>query len=181
MTLLLLFVLAVLGYVFYAYNRLAQLRNALETEWAQVDVLLKKRADLIPNIVEVVKGYAKHERETLERVARARAAAMPEGRDRGKEETELSGFVASIMALREQYPDLKANQNFLDLSAKLFEIEEEIGKRRSNYNDIVKAYNDFVLKFPGNVVAALVGFALLEPFEFQGSREVPSVGLTGSQ
>jgi LemA protein len=176
--LILLFAIAVFGYIFYAYNRLTQLRNTLQTEWSDVDVLLNKRADLIPNIIEVVKGYAKHERETLEAVAKARTAAMAAGTGRGKEETELSGFVASVFALREQYPDLKANQDFKDLQNRLFELEEQIAERRTNYNDVVKAHNDFVLKFPGNLVAALVGFSLVEPFEFVGSREVPAVILS---
>jgi LemA protein len=178
LVLVLVLLLAVFGYVFYAYNRLTQLRNACETEWAQVDVLLKKRADLIPNLIEVVKGYAKHERDTLESVSRARTEAMAAGRGRGKEETSLSSHVRSILALREKYPDLKANESFLDLSRRLFEIEEEIARRRSNYNDVVKAHNDFVLKFPGNAVAALTGFFLLEPFEFIGSREAPEIDFT---
>ena len=173
--LIFLFFAVAFGYIFYAYNRLTQIRNTAETEWSQIDVLLKKRHDLIPNIIEVVKGYAKHEKDTLERISYARASGMHNVKQSGNEEEELSKHVASILALREAYPDLKANQNFLDLQKELFEIEEEISERRFNYNDIVKAYNDFVLKFPGNVVSGMIGFSLLELFEFTGSREAPKL------
>jgi LemA protein len=179
--LLLIFVFFVFSWIFYAYNRLTQLRNAMETEWADVDVRLKKRADLIPNLVEVVRGYAKHERETLEGVAIARAKALEAGRERSKEESNLSSFVASILALKEQYPDLKANPSFLDLQNRLFEVEGEIAETRHHYNDLVKAYNDFVLKFPASFVAASIGFAPSELFEFTGSREVQEVSFDGTE
>jgi len=179
LVLLLIFVLAIFGYIFYAYNRLAQLRNTAETEWANVDVLLKKRAELIPNLIECVKGYAKHEKEVLESASRARAEAMQGGFDRsGKQDTSLSSHVKAIMALKESYPDLKANQDFMQLQEQLFEVEDEIAEIRNNYNDLVKAHNDFVLKFPGNVVASLTGFSLLHLFEFTGSREAPVLNLT---
>jgi LemA protein len=175
--LLLVLILLIFGYALYAYNRLARLRNTLRTEWADVDVLLKKRADLIPNLVETVKGYSAHERGVLEKIALARSAASKSGSARSADENELSGFVASVIALKEQYPDLKASENFMKLEAQLFAVEEEIATRRTNYNDIVKAYNDFVLKFPANALAAIVGFSIIEPFEFTGSREVPKVDL----
>lgn len=176
--LLLCFVIAVFLYAFYAYNRLAQLRNTAETEWAQVDVLLKKRADLIPNLIEVVKAYAKHEMEVLERVSKARTEAVQGGFDRkGRQDTTLSSHVKSILALRESYPDLKASEDFLLLQGELFDIEDEIAERRNNYNDVVKAHNDFVLKFPGNVVASMTGFSLMHLFEFTGSREAPKLNL----
>jgi LemA protein len=176
---LLIFVAALFGYMFYAYNRLAQLRNAMETEWANVDVLLKKRADLIPNIVEVVKGYAKHEEDTLTNVAQSRAKLASRGKQRSEDENDLSSFLSSILALRESYPDLKANQSFLDLQDQLSRIEGEIATVRFNYNDLVKAYNDFILKFPGNVVAGMTGFALADLFEFKESRDVPVIELGG--
>ncbi len=176
--LILFFVLIIFAYIFYAYNRLAQLRNVTETEWSQVDVLLKKRADLIPNLIEVVKGYARHEMDVLEKVSLARTEAIHGGFDRaGVQDTSLSSHVKSILALRESYPDLKANQDFLMLQSGLFRIEDEIAERRYNYNDVVKAHNDFVLKFPGNVVAAITGFSLLYLFEFKGSREAPALNL----
>ena len=176
--LLLIFVLAAFGYIFYAYNRLAQLRNAAETEWSQVDVLLEKRADLIPNLIEVVKGYAKHEMDILEKASKARTEAVTGGFDRaGQQDTSLSSHVKSILALRESYPDLKANEDFLKLQIELFDIEDEIAECRNHYNDVVKAHNDFVLKFPGNLVASMTGFSLLRLFEFTGSREAPVLGL----
>jgi len=176
--LILLFVIVAFAYIFYAYNRLTQLRNTCETELAQVDVLLKKRHDLIPNIIEVVKGYAKHEREVLERVAKARAEAINASTDKSAREKDLSSFVKSVIALREAYPDLKANQDFMLLQTELFNIEDDIAERRFNYNDVVKAHNDFVLKFPGNIAAGLTGFSLLDLFEFEGSREAPKLNLT---
>jgi LemA protein len=176
--LILILVIAVMGYIFYAYNRLTQLRNVIETEWANIDALLKKRADLVPNIIEVVKGYAKHEREMLESIARIRSEGILQG-DRGKDETKLSGFVASVLALREKYPDLKANVDFADLQTKLFELETEIAEGRTNYNYVVKAYNDFVLKFPANAIAGIVGFAIMEPFEFETAREMPNFDFGG--
>lgn len=174
LVLILLFFLVAFGYIFYAYNRLTQLRNAAEAEWADVDVLLKKRWDLIPNLVEVVKGYAKHERETLESIAKERSRFQTGGPS-GEEATNLSGFIASILALRERYPDLKANASFLEFQSKLFEIEKEIAATRTRYNNLVKAHNDFVLKFPGNFVAMLTGFALIDLFDFKESREIPAV------
>ncbi len=177
--LLLVVVLIILIYFFYAYNRLAQLRNAADTEWAQVDVNLKKRADLIPNIIEVVKGYAKHEMDTLESVSAARSRALGGDGNRGEDETSLSKHVAKVFALREQYPDLKANESFLELSKELFRLEADIAERRDNYNDVIKAYNDFILKFPSNVVSTIIGFRIRDMFEFTGSREIPGFDFGG--
>jgi len=178
LVLVLIFILVAFGYVFYAYNRLAVLRNVCETEWAQVDVILKQRADLIPNLVEVVKAYAKHEREVLERLSKARTEAINASGRKGGEETSLSSHIKSILALREAYPDLKASEDFQQLQSELFRLEDDIATRRRNYNDVVKAHNDFVLKFPGNVVASMTGFYLLDLFEFTGSREAPRLNLT---
>jgi LemA protein len=175
---ILVFVLALFGYIFYAYNRLAQLRNVCETEWAQVDVYLKKRADLIPNLIEVVKGYAKHEKEVLEGVSRARSDAMAASRSESGKETSLSSHVKSVFALREHYPDLKANQDFLQLQKELYNLEAEIIEHRRAYNDVAKAHNDFVLKFPGNLIASMTGFALVPLFEFEGTREAPKLNMT---
>jgi len=176
--LVLIFVLVVFGYVFYAYNRLTVLRNVCETEWAQVDALLKMRADLIPNLIEVVKAYAKHERDVLERISKARTEAINTSGREGEEETNLSSHIKSILALGEAYPDLKANEDFRQLQSELFRIEDEIAARRRNYNDVVKAHNDFVWKFPGNVVAAMTGFYLKKLFDFEGTREAPKLNLT---
>ncbi|MFH1675924.1 MAG: LemA family protein [bacterium] len=179
--LFLLFVLVFFGYFFYAYNRLTQLYNTADTEWAQIDVLLKKRADLIPNLIEVVKGYASHEKEVLEKVSYARAEAMSVEKGRGLKETDLSNHIAGIFALREKYPNLKASDGFLQLQKELFEIEDAIGKRRNNYNDVVKAYNDFILKFPGSMVAGSMGFKFLQVFEFTDSRDVIKVSFNDSK
>ncbi len=174
---ILIFIVIIFGYIFYAYNRLTQLRNVTETEWAQIDVLLKKRHELIPNIIETVKGYAKHEMSVMENVSRARTDAVQStGNDSGSENS-LSSHVKSVLALREAYPDLKASEDFLLLEKELFDIEDEIAGRRHNYNDVVKAHNDFVLKFPANAVAALIGFSLLNVFEFKGSRDAPDLNL----
>jgi len=174
--LILIFITFILGYIFYVYNRLTQLRNTMETEWSQVDILLKKRAELIPNIIETVKGYAKHEKDVLERTSRARAEAF-EAKKKGEGEEKLSSHVKSVLALREAYPDLKASEDFMLLQGKLFEIEDDIAKRRFNFNDIVKAYNDVYLGFPGNVIAKTLGFDLEDNFEFVGSREAPKLNL----
>ncbi len=173
---ILVLVIVIFAYIFYAYNRLTQLRNVCEAELAHVDVLLKKRHDLIPNLIEVVKGYTSHEQEVLERVSLARAEALKSSGD-SSSETSLSSHVKSILALREQYPDLKASEDFLHLQTELFDVEDELAEKRFNYNDVVKAHNDFVLKFPGNVVAGMTGFALLDLFEFTGSREAPKLNL----
>jgi len=173
---ILILVIIIFAYVFYAYNRLTQLRNVCEAELAQVDVLIKKRHDLIPNLIEVVKGYVKHEQDVLEKVSAARTEALKSGGD-STGEMSLSSHVKSILALREQYPDLKASEDFLRLQSELFRLEDEIAERRFNYNDVVKAHNDFILKFPGNVVAGFTGFALLNLFEFTGSRDAPKLNL----
>jgi len=179
--LILLFIIVVFGFVFYAYNRLTRLRNVCETEWANIDVLLKQRADLIPNLIEVVRGYATHEQDVLETVSKARTeAALATGR-KGKEEVNLSSHVKSILALREAYPDLKANQDFMHLQSDLFRIETEIAELRQNYNDIVKAHNDLVLQFPSSIVASLTGFSLQDLFEFNGTREAPRLNLIAGE
>lgn len=172
---ILIFLIAVLAYLFYAYNRLTQLRNTIETEWSQVDVLLRKRHDLIPNIIETVLGYATHEKDTLERASQARIEALRSDTKRGEGESDLSSHIATIFALRESYPDLKASQSFQELARELFSIEEAISIRRKNFNDIVKAFNDFILKFPANLVASGIGFDLQDLFQFNETRAVPGV------
>lgn len=174
--LILVFTVLAFSWVFYLYNRLTQLRNVALTEWAHIDVLLKKRADLIPNIIEVVKGYAKHESETLERIATMRGEAGADSiKSRAGNETELSKYVAGVMALRESYPDLKANQSFQDLQKSLFDIENEIAEKRKVFNEVAKGYNDIALQFPGNVAASILGFSLIDYFEFTGSEGVPEI------
>jgi len=162
-----------------AYNRLVGLRNRVDTEWAQVDVQLKRRYDLIPNLVETVKGYAAHERGTFEQVVKARqmgmdAKTVPE---QGQAENMISQALRSIFALAEAYPELKANQNFLQLQGQLAELESVIAGARESYNESVLAYNNTVQMFPSNIVAGMSGFGLRDLFEVTDAavREVPKV------
>jgi LemA protein len=161
------------------YNRLVGLRNRTDTQWAQIDVQLKRRYDLIPNLVETVKGYAAHEKETLERVIQARNAAQGAKTvdEQGTAETFLTSALRQVFALSEAYPDLKANQNFLQLQTELSEIEDVIASVRSTYNEAVLQYNNVVQMFPSNVVAGMSGFGLKEFFEVTDPavREAPKV------
>ncbi len=152
-------VLIILSFVII-YNSLISLRNRVKDQWAQIDVQLKRRFDLIPNLVETVKGYAKHESETLESVIKARntflEAKTPE--EEMKANGELSNAVTKLFALSESYPDLKANTNFLDLQEQLNGTEEKIASARQFYNDTVLMYNNKIEMIPSNIVAALFKF-----------------------
>jgi LemA protein len=150
------------------YNRIVALRNNVDASWKQVDVQLQKRYDLIPNLVETVKGYAAHEKETLERVIQARNAAMSAGDNvaqHAEAENMLTGALKSIFALSEAYPDLKANQNFLMLQQELSSIENKIAYSRQHYNDVVNQYNTVQQQFPSNLVAPMAGAKPAEYFE----------------
>ena len=142
------------------YNSLVVLRNRVKDQWAQIDVQLKRRFDLIPNLVETVKGYAKHESETLENVVKARntylSAETPEGQI--KADGELTQAISKLFALAESYPDLKANTNFIDLQNELSDTEDKIASARQFYNDTVLKYNNKVQMVPSNIVAGLCGF-----------------------
>ncbi len=171
-------VVLLLIWYFGTYNSLVQLRNRKDDQWAQIDVQLKRRADLIPNLVETVKGYAKHEKGTFEDVVKARNnfinASTPE------EEMSLSGeltkAVGKLFALTESYPELKANENFLSLQADLKEAEDKISTMRQFYNDTVLTYNNKVQMIPSNIVANIGGFKIAPYFEVSGEeREVPKV------
>jgi len=161
------------------YNSLVRLRNQVRNSWSQIDVQLKRRHDLIPNLVETVKGYAAHERNTLENVTRARnqavqATGVP---DRAKAEQDLSAALGRLMVVVEQYPDLKANQNFLSLQEELSSTENKIGFSRQFYNDSVMTYNNRVQSFPANIIAGMFTFNT-EPFfelEDRADRQVPQV------
>ncbi len=161
------------------YNGLVRLRNQVRNAWAQIDVQLKRRHDLIPNLVETVKGYAAHEKNTLENVTAARAAAVKaQGVDaKARAESELSSALGRLMVVVEQYPDLKANQNFLALQEELTSTENKIGFSRQFYNDAVMQYNTRIQTVPANFVASMGNFQQ-EPF-FQVSdekeREAPQV------
>lgn len=161
------------------YNRLVGLRNRVDTQWAQIDVQLKRRYDLIPNLVETVKGYAAHERETLENVTKARQIAIDAKtvQEQGEAENFLTSTLRSIFALAEAYPDLKANENFLQLQGELTEIEGVIASARASFNESVLGYNNVVQMFPSNIVAGMSGFGLREFFEVTDPevREAPKV------
>jgi LemA protein len=166
------------------YNGLIGLRNQMRNAWAQIDVQLKRRYDLIPNLIETVKGYMKHERETLEAVTKARnlAQSLASGDvgARSKAEDALGGALSKLLAVVEQYPDLKANQNFLALQEELTSTENKIGFSRQYYNDSVLSLNNKVQMFPSNVVAAMTNFKQGEFFEVEVAeeREAPKVSFT---
>ena len=147
-------------YVTGTYNTLVSLRNKVKDQWSQIDVVLKNRNDLIPNIVETVKGYAKHEKETLNGVieARSKMASANTPEDEMKAAGEVTQALGRLFALAESYPDLKANQNFMDLQNKLNEVEEKIRYARQFYNDSVLTYKNKLEMFPSNIVSNMFGF-----------------------
>ncbi|HEV7762308.1 MAG TPA: LemA family protein [Acidimicrobiales bacterium] len=154
-------------YVLVTYNGLVSLRNRIENAWAQIDVQLKRRYDLIPNLVETVKGYASHEKETLDRVIQARNAGMGASgpQDQAQAENVLTGALKSVFALSEAYPDLKANTNFLQLQEELTGTEGRIAYARQYYNDSVLSYNTQIQKFPTVLLAGMFHFEKREYFE----------------
>jgi LemA protein len=166
------------------YNGLVRLRNQVKNAWAQIDVQLKRRYDLIPNLVETVKGYMTHERETLEAVTKARNLAQQVSSAgagaRGKAEGELSAALSRLLAVAESYPDLKANQNFLALQEELTSTENKISFSRQYYNDSVLRYNNKTQMFPSNVVAGMFRFKADEFFEVTvpEERAAPRVSFT---
>jgi LemA protein len=160
-------VVLLLGYLVLTYNGLVSLRNRIENAWAQIDVQLKRRYDLIPNLVETVKGYAAHERETLEAVIQARNVALAADgpQDQAAAENMITGALKSVFALSEAYPDLKANENFLNLQEELTGTEGRIAYARQFYNDTVYRYNTKVQSVPSNIVANQFRFKEREYFE----------------
>jgi LemA protein len=157
------------------YNRLVTLRNRCENAWAQIDVQLRRRYDLIPNLVATVKGYAAHERETLEAVVAARSAAMDAQGVEGRTvaENQLSATLKSLFAVAEAYPDLKANASFLDLQAQLTDTEGKIAYARQFFNDSVMSFNMAIQQFPANMVAGMLGFAERVYFEIEAQAKEP--------
>jgi LemA protein len=164
-------------YIIYAFNRFVTLRNRIKNAWAQIDVQLKRRYDLIPNLVETVKGYAKHEREVLENVTKARNMAIDAGsvKDQGLAENQLSGALKSLFAVAENYPDLKANQNFLMLQEELAGTEGKIAYARQFYNDNVMQYSILREKFPTNIIAGTFSFGPEDMFEIEVPEEREAV------
>ncbi len=171
-------VVLILLYVVSTYNTLVRLRNRVRDQWAQIEVQLKRRFDLIPNIVETVKGYAKHENDTLKGVVEARnkfnVASTPE--DEMKASNELTGAVRQLFALSEAYPELKANQNFIELQKSLEETENKISTSRQFYNDTALTLNNKVEMFPSNIIAKLFGFKKEAFFEAEPeAKNAPKV------
>ena len=171
-------ILLILLFIGTTYNSLVSLRNKVKDQWSQIDVLLKRRTDLIPNLVETVKGYAKHESETLENViaARNKVVEAKTTEEEIKADGELSRALGRLMAVAEAYPDLKANTNFLDLQANLKETEDKIQYARQFYNDAVLVYKNKLEMFPSNIVAGIFGFKPEAFFEAsEADKEVPKV------
>lgn len=180
MTIAIIVVVALLVmWVVGMYNGLVKMRNQVKNAWAQIDVQLKRRHDLIPNLVETVKGFASHEKETLTDVieARTRAVAAPDVASKSAAESELGSALGRLMVVVEQYPDVKANQNFLALQEELTSTENKIGFSRQNYNDSVMGYNTRIESFPSNLVAGSFGFTEEDFFELRDeeARQTPEV------
>ncbi len=172
---LLLLIFSVIG----IYNALVRLRNQVDNAWSQIDVQLKRRHDLIPNLVETAKGYMTHERETFEAITNARASAMGAKGVAGaaKAEGALGEALSKFMLVVENYPDLKANQNFLSLQEELTSTENKISFSRQNYNDQVLFFNNKIQMFPSNIIAGMFSFGKRDFFEIEDAaeRQVPEV------
>lgn len=179
---LILVVLAALVflYVIFVYNRFVKDRNTMDEAWSGIDVQLRRRHNLIPNLVETVKGYAHHEAEVLETVTAKRTGGDME--QINKQETDISEALANVFAVAENYPNLKANENFLDLQKQLSEVEDQIQLARRYYNGTVRVYNTRVESVPSNLIASLAGFTKREFFEIEApaEREVPKVTFGGT-
>lgn len=180
-TILLVAVVALAGYVIVIYNGLVRARQMVKEAWSGIDVQLKRRADLIPNLIETVKGYAQHERQTLDEVTslRTRAQSVPAGDVAGRAQAEglLGQALGRLLAVAEAYPDLKANENFMQLQSSLETIESEIQMSRRYYNGAARDLNIKVESFPSNLVANTFGFSQVEYFEIENAedRAVPKV------
>ena len=177
----LLIILGVIAVIAFAaigiYNGLVQLSVKVDEGWADIETQLKRRYDLIPNMVETVKGYAKHEKGTLEEVTKARNMAMGATGPEQKAQAEgmLSGALKTLFAVAENYPELKANQNFMDLQATLKEVEEHLQLSRRYYNATVRDFNTKVMVFPNNIFAGMLGFVKRQFFEITNAEERENV------
>lgn len=162
-------------YAVFIYNRFIKDRNTIDEAWSGIDVQLKRRHNLIPNLVETVKGYARHEAETLEKVTAQRTGGRMA--DINKQETEISKALVNLFAVAESYPDLKASTNFVDLQKQLSEVEDQIQLARRYFNGAVRVYNTRVESIPSNLVASFAGFTKREFFEIEvaAERELPKV------
>jgi len=171
---LIILVLIILWLIF-TYNRLVTLRNRAREAWSDIDVQLKRRYNLIPNLVETVKGYAAHERGVFEKVTEARSRAMGAQTVKEKADAEnyLSQTLKTLFAVAENYPDLKASQNFLELQRELRDTEDKIQAARRFYNTNVRDLNIKIESFPANIVASLFGFSKMDFFEIEGAEREP--------
>lgn len=187
LTWIFLIVVAALAYAVVLFNRLVQSRQMANEAWSGIDVQLKRRSDLIPNLVDIVKGYAAHERSVLDEVTRLRGAAraLPEGDVAGRAQAEgaLSLALGRLFALAENYPDLKASGNFLDLQRQLSALEDDLQMARRYYNGTVRNVNTLVQSFPSNLVAGRFGFSERDYFEISDAAEraVPRVSVAPAQ
>ena len=172
MTYILIVIVLIVLWAIVSYNRLITMVNRAKEAWADIDVQLKRRYDLIPNLVSTVKGYATHESTAFEKVTQARAAAMGAGSlaDKGQAETTLAGALNSVFAIAEAYPELKANQNFLSLQNDLKDTEDKIQAARRFYNGNVRDLNTTIQIFPGNIIAGVFRFAAMEFFQLDASE-----------
>lgn len=180
---IILIIIAILFFfVIGLYNTLVRLRKRCDNGWAQIDVQLKRRYDLIPNLVETAKGYMKHEREVLENVTKARQQAIDVSgvKDQAQAENMLTGTLRTLFAVAENYPDLKANTNMLALQEELVSTENKISYARQHYNDSVMIYNTRTETVPSNIIAGVFGFKPREFFELEDAeqREAPKVDFT---
>ena len=176
---LLVILVIVVFYVIGLYNSLIRLKNQVGNGWSQIDVQLKRRHDLIPNLIETCKGYMKHEKETLENITNARSNAMGADSisDKSSAEGALIGSISKFMLVVENYPDLKANANFISLQEELSSTENKIAFSRQNYNDQVLFFNNKIEMFPSNIIAGSFNFKQADFFEIEDKteRDVPKV------
>jgi LemA protein len=173
-----LIIVFILLWFFSYYNRVIRYENQIDNAWAQIDVQLKRRADLIPNLMETVKGYMNHERGTLEAVTKARSAIMTAKTPQESIDADnmLTGALKTLFAVAESYPDLKANQNFLQLQDELTHTEDKIAYSRQHFNDTVLTFNNTIETFPGNIFANMMGKKERQMLQIpEASKEVPKV------
>ncbi|NCC81554.1 MAG: LemA family protein [Clostridia bacterium] len=170
-------VVVIAGILILMYNRLVSGKNAVKNAWAGIDTQLQRRYDLIPNLVETVKGYMTHERETLEKVTQARTAFMNAGsvKEMAEAENMMAGALKSLFAVSENYPDLKASQNFMMLQEELAGTENKISYSRQRYNSTVMDYNNMVQQFPNNIIAGMFNFTKEEFFEIENPEAKQAV------
>ncbi len=171
--LILLIALGVMvAFVIALYNSLQRLKVRIKEAWSQIDVQLKRRVDLIPNLVETVKGYASHEKEVFEKVTKARTALMgaTNAKEAGEADNMLTGALKSLFAVAEAYPELKAQEGFMNLQKELSDTEDKVAYSRQFYNSVVRDYNQKIVVFPANIIASFLGFKQEEFFEAEESE-----------